>query len=190
MDNRIPRVYYILNAHMVMEPLSKVKHLQYDRSLIGAAHLINPKMAEHFLKFIKEEKEHQQSEKIELKSGSQSDANACLREVAKEFMHFAQETDPDLAKIIEKDVKKYIQNTIKESKKSLLASPSPLKSESPNENVSQEFLDFLKETDPELANYLGLCDENETSRESEKPELKYETESLSFENSHCRANRW
>lgn len=167
---------------MVMEPLSNVKQLEYDRSLIGAAHLINPQMAEDFMKFLKEEKEHQQSEKIELKSGCQLDVNACLREVAEEFMHYVQETDPDLAKIIEKDIKKYIQNTIEESKKSLTASP--------NENVSQEFLDFLKETDPELANYLGLCDENETSRKSEKPELKYETDFLSFENSHCRANQW
>ncbi|VDL48120.1 unnamed protein product [Hymenolepis diminuta] len=165
-----------------MEPLSKVKQLDYDRSLIGAAHLIHPQMAEDFMKFLKEEKEHQQSEKIELKPGCQPDVNACLREVAKEFMYFVQETDPDLAKIIEKDIKKYIQNTIKESKKALLASP--------NENVSQEFLDFLKETDPELANYLGLYDENETSGGTEKPGLKYETDFLSLEKSHCGVNQW
>lgn len=173
-----------------METLTEERRRKYERSLIIAAQQINPRMAECFLKCAEEE-QNQVMLEPELEAQSNFYGEVGLRELAKQFMLFVKETDPILSKFLEEGIRENVLNSVRDVNPNIninsVIMPSSELSTSKNndfaEGLSQDFLNFLLQTDPNLAQYLAFGAGEETSLDADESESDSIPEALPSSNS-------
>ncbi|KAM7538084.1 hypothetical protein Aperf_G00000064419 [Anoplocephala perfoliata] len=162
-----------------MEPLPEEKRREYERLLIIAARRINPRMAECFLKCVEEEQKQVMVES-ETEIQSNFDAKACVRELARQFLIFVKEIDPNLSKFLEEGIRGYVLSNVCDGY------PNTSDNNDFAKDPGQDFLNFLQETSPELAQYLALDVGEEISLDADKSESSPESDNLPTANSESQ----